>query len=37
MWLLKIGEKGKAKQLLIEISNEQGFYSKRATEKLKGM
>jgi tetratricopeptide (TPR) repeat protein len=37
MSLLKIGEKGKAKQLLIEISNEQGFYSKRATEKLKGM
>ena len=34
---LKIGEKGKAKQLLIEISNEKGFYSKRASDKLKGM
>ena len=37
MSLFKIGQKGKAKQLLIEISNEKGFYSKRATEKLKGM
>ena len=33
----KIGEKGKAKQLLIEIVNEKGFYSKRAGEKLKGL
>lgn len=34
---LKIGEKAKAKQLLIEIANEKGFYSKRAGEKLKGL
>ncbi len=34
---LKIGEKGKAKQLLIEIANEKGFYSKRAGDKLKGL
>jgi len=34
---LKIGEKTKAKQLLIEIVNEKGFYSKRAGEKLKGL
>lgn len=32
---LKIGEKGKAKQLLIEIVTEKGFYSKRAADKLK--
>lgn len=34
---LKIGEKAKAKQLLIEIVNEKGFYSKRASDKLKGL
>lgn len=34
---LKIGEKAKAKQLLIEIANEKGFYSKRAGDKLKGL
>ena len=34
---LKIGEKAKAKQLLIEIVNEKGFYSKRALDKLKGL
>ncbi len=34
---LKIGEKAKAKHLLIEIVNEKGFYSKRAGDKLKGM
>lgn len=34
---LKIGEKSKAKQLLVEIANEKGFYSKRAGEKLKGL
>lgn len=34
---LKIGEKAKAKQLLIEIANEKGFYSKRAGDKLKNL
>jgi tetratricopeptide (TPR) repeat protein len=34
---LKIGEKGKAKQLLVEIVNEKGFYSKRAADKLKSL
>ncbi len=34
---LKISEKAKAKQLLIEILNEKGFYSKRAGEKLKSL
>lgn len=34
---LKTGEKAKAKQLLIEIANEKGFYSKRASDKLKGL
>lgn len=34
---LKIGEKAKAKQMLTEIANEKGFYSKRATDKLKGL
>lgn len=33
---LKIGEKTKAKQLLMEIANDKGFYSKRAADKLKG-
>lgn len=33
----KVGEKAKAKQLLIEIVGEKGFYSKRAGEKLKGL
>lgn len=33
----KIGEKAKAKQLLVEIANEKGFYSKRASDKLKGL
>ncbi|CAN5504044.1 hypothetical protein BH10BAC1_BH10BAC1_03390 [soil metagenome] len=32
---LKVGEKARAKQLFIEIANEKGFYSKRATDKLK--
>lgn len=34
---LKIGERAKAKQLLIEIANEKGFYSKRAGDKLKNL
>lgn len=34
---LKVGEKDKAKQLLMDIVNEKGFYSKRAGEKLKGL
>lgn len=34
---LKVGEKAKAKQLLQEIVNEKGFYSKRAADKLKGL
>lgn len=34
---LKVGEKAKAKQMLTEIANEKGFYSKRAAEKLKGL
>lgn len=34
---LKTGEKQTAKQLLMEIESEKGFYSKKAEEKLKGL
>jgi tetratricopeptide (TPR) repeat protein len=34
---LKAGNRHEAKQLLTEITNEKGFYSKRAGEKLKGL
>ena len=34
---LKLGNNSKARQLLAEIVNEKGFYSKRASEKLKSL
>ncbi|MGZ6539896.1 MAG: tetratricopeptide repeat protein [Bacteroidia bacterium] len=34
---LKLGDRIKAKQLLSEIVNEKGFYSNKASEKLKGL